>query len=882
MLLDKLRLEHEELRQSQVQLEVARDHYEQLYDFAPVGYLTLDRAGSILGINETGAHILGRSQPALCGLPLISSISAADHQKYMNHLRLSAQRREGCITTELRLRSPDNHLPVWVELISAAASLDGKRRSTIKCAFTDVSARKRAEESLRDSEDRFRNLADSAPVLIWISGLNKECTYLNGRWLEFTGRPRQNEIANAWTEGIHPEDLNRCLKVFREAFDVRKEFKMEYRRRRFDGEYRWLLDHGVPNIGSDERWRGYIGSCVDITERKEMENALALASRLPRENPSPVMRLKEGRIVNFANPAARSVMVHWRAALGDEAPATIVRTAVQALAKNESRVQDLAVADRQYQVWFAPFREACYVNLYFSDISERKQAEEALRRAHDELEERVLRRTRELTRATAVLQDEIAARKQTEHALRESEERFRLVIEGTREHAIIMLDTAGRVASWNTGAEQIQGYKAKEICGRHFSCFYPRAEIQSRKPQRLLEEARTKGRAEYEGWRVRKDRSRFWANVNITSLYDTTGRLRGYSKITRDMTERRRTQEALRLSERNLADFFDQSPLGLLWVNRKGEILRMNKAGLELIGCRQGEGPPHMVQEFHADPDALGKILKTLACGKVVHSQRVRIRRKDGVLRHGLIDANGLWERGRMIHSRWFVRDITRQMELEREVLSIAERERQRFGHDLHDDLCQQLTGIEFLSQTLAGQLAVRAPGEANRAREIAQMVRNAIEHTRDLAHGLSPTQLETLGLPGALEELAQRTRKVFKVDCRFRGNLRAWIHDPTLGIHLYRIAQEAVSNALQHGKARCVEIGLARNKYRLVLAVKDNGMGLPPTLAKSKGAGLRVMQYRAGVINGTLIIQRNRNGGTTVACSVSDAFAKGKLNPTL
>jgi signal transduction histidine kinase len=198
----------------------------------------------------------------------------------------------------------------------------------------------------------------------------------------------------------------------------------------------------------------------------------------------------------------------------------------------------------------------------------------------------------------------------------------------------------------------------------------------------------------------------------------------------------------------------------------------------------------------------------------------------------------------------------------------------------LHDDLCQQLTGIEFLTQTLAGRLSGASPADADRAREIARMVRKAIDHTRELAHGLSPVQLDTLGLSGALEELADRTRKFFKIDCRCRCNMQAWSHDPALGIHLYRIAQEAVSNAIKHGRAQCVEIALVRNKYRLVLAVSDNGVGLPLNLRRTKGAGMRLMKYRAGAIHGDMVVRRNRDGGPTVSCTITDAF-KGTKTKT-
>ena len=129
--------------------------------------------------------------------------------------------------------------------------------------------------------------------------------------------------------------------------------------------------------------------------------------------------------------------------------------------------------------------------------------------------------------------------------LRQSEERFRLLVEGVKDYAIFMLSPAGKILSWNLGAERIKGYRAEEIIGRHFSTFYTPEDIRGRKPERALKIAAAEGRFEDEGWRVRKDRSRFWANVVLTALFDAAGNLKGFSKVTRDITERKKAEEAL-------------------------------------------------------------------------------------------------------------------------------------------------------------------------------------------------------------------------------------------------------------------------------------------------------------------------------------------------
>jgi PAS domain S-box-containing protein len=136
------------------------------------------------------------------------------------------------------------------------------------------SEREQLEQKLRESEERFRLVADTAPVLMWMSGPDRLCTYFNKPWLEFTGRSYEQELGYGWVEGVHSEDLQRCLDTYTQSFDRQEKFKMEYRLRRHDGEYRWVFDVGVPRFNQERSLMGYIGICVDVTERKRTEEAL--------------------------------------------------------------------------------------------------------------------------------------------------------------------------------------------------------------------------------------------------------------------------------------------------------------------------------------------------------------------------------------------------------------------------------------------------------------------------------------------------------------------------------------------------------------------------------------------------------------------------------
>jgi PAS domain S-box-containing protein len=136
-----------------------------------------------------------------------------------------------------------------------------------------------AAQVVRESEERFRLVANTAPVMIWMAGTDRLCTYVNQPWLEFTGRPLEAELGNGWVETVHPEDLNSCMHTYTEAFDRRESFQMEYRVRRHDGKYRWVSDIGVPRFNPDHLFAGYIGSATDVTQRKLAEESLADVGR---------------------------------------------------------------------------------------------------------------------------------------------------------------------------------------------------------------------------------------------------------------------------------------------------------------------------------------------------------------------------------------------------------------------------------------------------------------------------------------------------------------------------------------------------------------------------------------------------------------------------
>lgn len=210
--------------------------------------------------------------------------------------------------------------------------------------------------------------------------------------------------------------------------------------------------------------------------------------------------------------------------------------------------------------------------------------------------------------------------------------------------------------------------------------------------------------------------------------------------------------------------------------------------------------------------------------------------------------------------------DITERKQLEKEILGISERERQKIGQELHDDLGQHLVGIEVMTKVLKKKLLRKSPEDSRYAEEINALVKEAIRKTRRLARGLCPVHLTANGLEHSLSELASSVSEIFGISCTFSCPVPVSVRDNTRATHLYYIAKESIHNAIEHGKADMIDIELVDDQGVVRMDVRDNGRGISPDAARS-GMGLRIMNYRARMIGASLRICPAESGGTVVTC---------------
>jgi len=344
-------------------------------------------------------------------------------------------------------------------------------------------------------------------------------------------------------------------------------------------------------------------------------------------------------------------------------------------------------------------------------------------------------------------------------------------------------------------------------------------------------------------------------------------------QLVKHTSERRKAEAALRESSERLRAILETAVEGIITIDERGSIESFNRSAEKIFGYTAREAVGQNVKllmpaPFRQAHDGYIENYRDSGHAKIIGIGREVVgQRKDGTVFPMDLSVSEVRLANRRLFTG-FVRDITERKRLEKEIIEISNREQQRIGQDLHDGLCQELAGIELMCQVLEQKLAAKSRAESKQAGEIAQHVRAAIGHTRGLARGLSPVEFEVNGFMSALQELAANVQKIFHVECRLEYAERILIRNNVFATHLYRIVQEAINNAVKHGKAKRIHISLKPAGDQFALAVRDDGIGFSNEAKKGGGMGLHIMKYRAGVLDAALEVRSGVDGaGTTIVC---------------
>ncbi|MDZ4406171.1 PAS domain S-box protein [Prosthecobacter sp.] len=334
-------------------------------------------------------------------------------------------------------------------------------------------------------------------------------------------------------------------------------------------------------------------------------------------------------------------------------------------------------------------------------------------------------------------------------------------------------------------------------------------------------------------------------------------------------------QAALQASEQRAATIVETAVNAIVTIDENCIIETANTATERLFGYKIGEIIGRnismlMPQPYRARHDSYVRnylrtgVKRIIGIGREVVGQR-----KDGtVFPIDLSVGEAVLPSGRRIFTG-IIRDLTERKALEDKILHISEEEQVRIGQDIHDDLCQQLAAIGCLAKVAQKNLSKSGSPEARSLEEIVHLVSKANTRARETSRGLMPVVLDAGGLMAALEELAESTARAYEIKCDFRYDNPVQVQDTQMAVQLFRIAQEAVSNAVKHSQANRINVHLARQSGNIVLTVRDNGVGIPDKASKGTGMGLLTMSHRAQMMGGAIHVLPRSAGGTQVTCSV-------------
>ena len=750
----ELEMQNEELRHARDErdkMEALLGRYSELYDFAPVGYFNLDQEGIISAVNLTGAGFLGIERSLLIGRRLdlfISDETRPGFHDFLNKVSAS-DTKETCEVVFLK----KNHSSLFVQVEAVVT----ESREECRAVVVDITARKLAEEELRESERTQWLLAQIGEIGTRL--------LQSGEMIEAIGECVAKELG-----------VSRC---------------------------------GFTHVDL---------VAGQVTVLKDYHSHLSsLAGVYPMNGYADY--LEEGR----AGQAAAF-----------EDTATDPRTA-GVYATNFAPIQvraHLTVPLLRSGAWVANFWVSHHEPRHWTEAK---------------------------VKAMTLIADRVwlaIERQRVDEDLRKSEERLRLLIDGARDYAILMLDIDGRVTSWNEGAKRLKGWDAEEILGRHFSVFYTEEAVAARHPEHELEIAAAEGRYEEEGWRVRKDGSKFMADVIITAIHNEAGKLCGFSKIIRDITERKRAEERTA----HLASFPQLNPNPILEVDSSGRITFFNPATvkiLETLGMDEADIADFIPSNMDGILESWDRLNEAtfyceVAIKEKVFGESIFLTPLFNVARIYAFDITG--------HKR-----AEEALQKAHDELAIQVEERTRELAEKEVLLKEVHHRVKNNLQVISSLVGLQADGSKDETvrgvlRDVTYRVRSmALVHEK-LYQSSDLARIDFTEYTRGLMSYLWRAHGAAAANVRLTLDLEPVLLPVDTGVPCGLILNELAGNALKHAflgrNEGEVTVSLHQTANgRICLRVRDNGVGLPQGLdwRQVPSLGLRLVQMLSGQIGANL-----------------------------
>ncbi len=466
-------------------------------------------------------------------------------------------------------------------------------------------------------------------------------------------------------------------------------------------------------------------------------------------------------------------------------------------------------------------------------------------------------------------QKDITLARNAEEALRQSEERYYQMVDSVADYAILLLNQEGVILNWNKGAEKIKGYKPWEIVGKSFEEFYTDADRKSGVPKRILQEALRDGRSVNEGWRKRKDGSHFWASVTISLVKDRDNKFMGFTKVTRDLTDKKAAEDKLINSEYQFSSFMANTTT-MNWIIDERNVFRyMNSAYMKAFNLTFEDigkdiytiFPAAICDEFVTNNWKVwdsGNSMESYENGvgpdgkkQLYHSFKFPLPMDHGVRLLGGVSLDITQEKE--LERQLAEEEEQRKREIIQAIIEAQEKERRKLAYELHDNVNQILT-----SSRLMLEVAAEKPESWKQfVQNSLHYLQMAISEIRKLSHSLTPSTLVDISLEAAIEEIIDDLNKTGKINIAYQKKLRIPTRNigPEIQLTVMRILQEQLNNVINHAGADLTVVILQTSAEHISLLVEDDGRGFEPTSTK-KGIGLNGIINRVEFYGGLVVLR--------------------------